>query len=204
LSFVGLILNVIYFDFFTALGLRERYRIEFIDIGRIGGFQLNPNRLGHLFALVPFANKDILKLSARKFRILLVLSGVAVLLSGGRVSMAMFAIGLIFTYLQAVGRVDYKVLVSLIIAIPFTILLADYGFQELGLFSEPRGDGKFSTSFRVILLSEGFKLAVENFPFGTGLASFGTPFALDVGVYEETGIRGMFFLNQGTALFDNN
>src|SRR5690606_20225425 len=107
-------------------------------------------------------------------------------------------------YLQAVGRVDYKVLVSLIIAIPFTILLADYGFQELGLFSEPRGDGQFSTSFRVILLSEGFKLAVENFPFGTGLASFGTPFALDVGVYEETGIRGMFFLNQGTALFDNN
>lgn len=204
ISFVGLLFNIVSPDFFFGdLRVRERYRFEYLDLARMGGFQLNPNRLGHLFALIAFTNKDMLKVSKRTFRILLIMGAVGVLLSGGRVSMAMYALGLGFLFLQSRDKIDSKFISLTVIVIPLFLYVAFYGLAQLGLLTS-LSDEVMRVSFRLLLLTEGIKLGIENFPIGTGLATYGTPFALDAGVYEQTRIGSTFFLEQATALFDNN
>lgn len=205
-SIIGAVFNLIAPDFFHKLGLAERYRLEGLSVARIGGLQLNANRLGRLLALIPLVGPHVLNIRTRNFILLLFICAILLYFTGSRVSQALFVIGSAYYWVINMKHNQIRKAMLLIVGAPILVAALLIGSQNLRLDELDSTEivGEEAPAFRVVLLLEGAKLAASNFPIGTGLATYGTPFAQSSSVYEETSISDTFFFNQGVALYDNN
>jgi hypothetical protein len=205
LAMAGAVLNLMFPGMFLDHGLKETTEGQLLATQRVGGFQLNPNRLGHTFALVPFTGARFFWKSRFCFRVVLLLSFVFMLLTGSTSSLVMFALG-ISTIMMNSRMSGGRKLATGLAVIPALLVLIGYGINEmrLDLWGGAQAVGQDSPVFRVLLVVEGARLAIQHFPFGAGLATYATPFAMDVGVYEQTAIYGTFFFSNETGLFDSN
>ena len=204
ISIVGALLNLIWSNLFFDLGLKEVVRMEVFSVPRIGGFQLNPNRLGRILALTSLLNASILRCSKKAYVSLLLISFIVLVFTGSRVSLALFMLGIIYQLMKYFDKAFIRGLFIAVIVVPVFVGGLFLGVKELRVNSLGDGIGEDSPVFRVLLVTEGGRLALDNFPFGTGLASYATPFADDVGVYQDTVIGATFFFNKGAGLFDSN
>jgi len=206
ISIFGAVLNLVWPGFFVDLGLREAIRMESFSIPRIGGFQLNPNRLGRIMALIPLVGPGILRCSRPTYRLLLATGFILVLATGSRVSIALFVVGLAYHFISSIRSVSFRRLTISMLVLPLLLAVAFIGVKEMRIdkFGGSATVGEQAPIFRILLLAEGTRLAVRNFPIGSGLATYATPFAKDAGVYEETAISDTFFLSRGSGLFDSN
>jgi len=205
ISLVGAALNLLWPSAFFEFGLRETYRLEGTLLPRIGGFQLNPNRLGRIMALIPLAGPAVLRCSSKTFAWLMILAFIIVVLTGSRVSLALFVMGVLYRLLMSQPSATLRRWLVGLVGLPILLAIAAIGIAQLRVGSLGGAvTGDAAPVFRMVLVAEGARLAAQNFPFGTGLATFATPFATDAGVYEDTVIGETFFLARGTGLFDSN
>ncbi|USA42143.1 hypothetical protein NCG89_11485 [Spongiibacter taiwanensis] len=200
ITFIGVVMNILNPQVFLHLGLNEKIREEFTSINRVGGFQLNANRVAHLFALLSFASAEMLGMRKKLYFVLLIFAAVGLVFTGGRLGMALFVIGLSLKVLSAY-KSNIRIVIWFLVS-PVFAYIAFYGasiifFGEEGL----KNDIGY---FRLFLLTEGGRLALDYFPFGSGLGTYGTKFAYDVGVYQETRVADTFFYRADTALYDCN
>lgn len=200
LTLLGLALNIAAPGVFLQWGLNEKIREEFTSFNRMGGFQLNANRVAHLLALIAFASAEMLKVKPKTYWILLLLSALGLIFTGGRLGMAIFAMGLALKLLSKY-KTDIRILLIVLIS-PFFAYIAYYA--ALIIMGGEDGLQNDIGYFRLFMLFEGSKLAADYFPFGSGLGTFGTKFAYDVGVYQETRVADTFFYRMDTALYDCN
>lgn len=204
LSVLGVFLNILMPDYFQQAGLMDRSRDLLLEIDRVGGFQLNPNRLSHLIALLPLVSRASLRASGKVYFVLLVVSFLIIAATGGRVGLALFAMSCgIRLYISSkdMAKTAYSVFVFPLVTL-FVLIYFGNQFLFESVFGRESELGL--GTFRLLLLVEAFKLAIDYFPFGSGAATYGTIFAYDVGVYQETAIASTFFYKADTALYDNN
>lgn len=208
LSLLGAFLNIVFPEIFTVAGDRTDYvaltQYFGFNLEAARGFQLNENKLSRVFLLgsIFFIFFSAANTKIRHASIALCVFGL--IMTGSKVALGLIILILIGGQLNSIKRNVFFYLIALCIGIGGIYLF----YQGLGMLRiEKIGQaltGDSAPIFRVTLMVEGLKLLIENFPFGTGLSTFGTPFAVNEQIYNTTAIAETFFYNRGSALLDNN
>lgn len=202
----GALANAVAPEVFYQLGAKEHFRDSVFGLPRLSGFQLNPNRLGRTLALIALLPLGALRLTRGHERALLVAAAAVVYLTGSRTGLALFGLGVAIRIVLSVNDARLRRWVAVATLVPVTIAIGAFGVSAARLSNLGAGAvvGEEAPVFRAVLLLEGVRLSIKHFPFGSGLATFGTPFAMNSDVYRETAISSTFFFNKDTALFDSN
>lgn len=201
LTLIGGILSFILPGIFSAFLDHNRYSGSGIwGLSQPIGFQLNPNKLSRNLSLIVVLSPALLNMSKFNYRCLYLSSLFLIILSGSRSALAIFALlsvfNLAFNYPKEIRLITKSIIFPLtllsIVLVAFTAMrLSNLGGADL--------TGENAPVFRAILLYDGFTLAIDNFPFGAGLATFGTPLSLDQVTYDKLLTGQTFFFERGTV-----
>ena len=207
LVLLGGVLNVAQPGLFQALGSIERdYGSGFAGLPTALGFQLAPNRLSRLLAALPLITAVQLGVSRRTYLAILAVALFVILASGGRLALLVFMLLVALRSVYQIRAGEQRRLAFTVFVPTVLLAIALIGYEALGLNNLDTGalTGDDAPIFRIILLIDGLTLAREYFPFGAGLATFGTPYSLDQSIYASLLSGQTFFLRRGTGMFDNN
>jgi len=168
-----------------------------LDRSDLVGFQLNVNRFGILAALL-FTWYCFL----RPDPLLATLMLICLVMSGSRSGVLMLILFVGYFSVRGSNRNITVSLIAFVFAcLPIGFLLRDalmlgVEFMRQSLMVE-------TGYIRTIMLMHGSKLAVENFPFGTGGGTFGSPLSLGSAVYHEIGIAQLPTVLEGHGINDS-
>lgn len=207
LVLLGGVLSLALPSMFREIGAIERnFGNGFMGLPTALGFQLSPNRLSRMLAVLPLITAVQLGVSRRIYILILTVALFIILASEGRIALLIFMLLIalrIFFHVRSGGQ---RLLAFASCLPPILLAVAVIGYEALRLQNLSSGalTGEGAPIFRIILLIDGLTLAREYFPFGAGLATFGTPFSLDQNTYAALLTGHTFFLERATGLFDNN
>jgi hypothetical protein len=194
-----------YYDFFDV---KLDYRANEL-LPRVSGFQFNPNNFGMTIVLGLLVNAGFFE-RLRPFNVLVTFVCIAlVVLSGSRVALGvLFLIFTIFYIFRSGASATSGVVRGLAIvtlSLPALILLYDSWFVSATLENLSSISSVNDTSYiRGIMLYEGFGSAVKNFPFGWGLATFGSVLSEGSPVYDDLGLGASIFVIEGRGIYDSS
>lgn len=207
-SVLGILFNIVLGDYYyTIFDVRERSRGILI---RLSGFQLSPNTLGMIFCFFYFYSLMFLK--GNKKILWVSVSIVAVLFSGGRTALMLLII-LHFTY-QLYHGLSAKAIFSLIFPIILVVIFFLLQGDAVTEVNEQVGRLENATEsgyMRAVMIYGGFMIATNEFPFGGGLASFGTPLSYASDIYKDYGLTSVKGIREfiggdlgSTGIYDSN
>lgn len=169
-----------------------------LDVSRIVGFELNPNRFAAISCVLAF----YFYIQNKKLLIPLILFG-SLILSGSRSFVITFFVVGYYIYSLANNRKLFSFrLFLLAVALATTaIFFADRSLADIGkVEATVAGDQKY---IRAAMLYSGATLALKYFPFGTGGGTFGSPLSLGSKVYSEVGIASWPSVITGSGIHDS-
>lgn len=207
LTISGLILSFILQESFTSFfELVPVYRYGFV---RSPGFQLEINHVAvtlslyYLYYLFIVQGND----NIRNYIIITFFYIILVFFTGSRTVLIVIPISFVFIFKNKRNiYIKYFLAVGAVIAtlsIYFTLKdseLYKISTQNLADTLDVEDGGYI----RGIMIYHGVNLALDNFPFGTGAASFGTVMSEGSPVYSKLGLDKMSFFIEMTGVFDSN
>ncbi len=213
--------SILYFLFiFTLLGVTvhiliqenlNHFFLQKVDyrsgLLRIGGFQGSPNLLGltlGLFYLFFILNKKI------SFSIMIfatMIFTVLIFITGSRSGLIPILIGIIFYYLSL--NTKYKIymlpIISfLLITFLYMVFSTDILNKTINNISTLNNNVVDSGYIRGIMIYYGFSLFLDNFPFGTGAATFGSVLSEGSIIYNQLGLSNRSFFINMSGVYDSN
>lgn len=207
-SIVGAVLQLTTPNLFIDIFTPSEQMIRVTDRGdfRLWGFQRNPNRIGILFsflAILLIMKKEIVK-NYNSYIVLLTLSIVIVVLSGSRSAILFLAFALIFSEIKIKKKVFFASILTIVL---FVSGVLDYVSRKTASNIETVNEISVDESnyIRWLMIYYGTEIALNNFPVGTGAATFGTAFSYNADVYNEIGIAEVPSVREQTGgVHDSN
>lgn len=193
LHIIGILLNIIVPDYFVALFPSTRYEL---DPTRIGGFLINPNLSASVSMTLALYNRFILQNNK-----LFVLFCFFIFLSA---SVSFFTIFiLLLTYFSIISDKNIKsITLTLFLLITFYLFFEEsiqQRFSALDITLNSAGQ-----YIRVGMLLGGYKLANDNFPFGSGGGTFGSSLSSNTSIsYSQAGLSNWNSIVDSTGVFDS-
>jgi hypothetical protein len=179
-------------------------------ITRVGGLQASPNSLAILLGLVFLASYyrviylPLFSGSMRRFWLFVIFF--LILLTGSRTALLVVFSSLFVKMYFNVNSKKIRLLflsIAIIICILGALTLANsYLFESIKTNLTAISDD--SGYIRGMMIFNGVRLAIENFPFGSGAATFGTPLSTGSIVYEYLGLNRTAFVIEGRGIYDSN
>ena len=195
--FVNIILQESHNQIFNT---RAYYRFGVV---RLEGLFLQANNLGIFLSAVLiylYSSSHRYIFIKYKFAISLVLITLIVL-TGSRAALIVSLSLIMFNYRRN-ARI-FIVVVALIIGV--ILLPNDSAVVEQTIYHWNSLFNSDSTDYiRTIMLVNGYKLMIDNFPFGEGLATYGSVFSKDSETYSRLGIANMYNFEEYKGVFDSN
>lgn len=193
LHILGVIASFIYYDYFFYLR-----NGEVVDRWhRILGLQLNPNALAFFSASLALFFIFVKK----RMALAIILIG-TILWSGSRSALLFFSIAAI--YLGAIeGRLRGKLLIigTLVVMMLGAVMFSQRFVDTLEKTQHAiDGDGLY---VRAAMMAGGYRLAVQNFPFGSGGGTFGSPLGTDMVTYRDASIAHLPKVQDGGGIHDS-
>jgi O-antigen ligase len=204
---IGAIVNIINVNNFNAF-----FNLKTIErslITRINGFQLNSNNLGLTLALgfILVVRDQIILFKLKYLSVLLVL--ILIVLTGSRSAYLLVLFYIIYSLWTS--KVKYYRFFLIFSSIFVGVLLLEtiynsdfYKITERNITDTTSGASSTGGYIRGVIISNGFKLASDNFPFGTGAASYGSVLSENSPVYKELGLSNKLFFQDMTGIYDSN
>lgn len=209
IAFVGAVVNMIwglgYYQFFDV---KLDFRANDL-LPRVSGFHFNPNNFGMTIALGLIALTQFY----RRFSVrnLVIIAGCVCLifLSGSRVALFALLMTLLvhfmFGHEKGAGRTLARLTMIAFLALPLVLILHESwlvsatveNFNSISSVND-------SAYIRGIMLYEGVNSAIHNFPFGWGLATFGSVLSEGSPVYADLGLEASVFLISGRGIYDSS
>ena len=200
----------------VSLGLQETYTsfFELNTIYRYGfvrayGFQLGVNHVAvtlslyYLFFLFLIDKKSDL----RRFSIYTLIFLFLSFFTGSRSVLVVIPIAFLFIFKSKRNfYIKYFLIILAFLSISLSYsLLKDTEFYKITARNfQDTVDMESSNYIRGIMIYYGINIAVENFPIGTGAASFGTVMSEGSPVYAKLGLDKMDFFIEMAGIYDSN
>lgn len=193
-------------SFTTFFDIKPVYRYGFV---RASGFQMEVNHVAvtlslyYLYFVIFKKNENDL----RNFLFITSLFLVTTFLTGSRTVLVVIPIAFFFIYKNK-SSFHLKYFLFILTAVS---VIAAYSFLKTTEFYKITAqnmtdtfEAEDSSYIRGIMIYHGTNLAIENFPFGTGAASFGTVLSEGSPVYSKLGLDKMDFFIDMTGIYDSN
>ncbi len=194
-----------YYSFFNV---KTDYRLGGL-LPRVGGFQLQPNAFAQTLYAFAFALVIVYDGFSKKIVALILTAFAFILLSGSRTGL--FALILVLTAFFVFSRASHvslrfaKVAFLLVFGFLLIVLSSDTWLVEKTLGNFEGISSKDESGYiRGIMLYEGVRGALERFPFGWGLATFGTSMSVDSPVWWDVGLANTRFVLEERGIYDSN
>ncbi len=193
-------------NFTTFFNLNTIYRYGFV---RAYGFQLEVNHVAvtlslyFLYFFFIINNKPDLK----KFFLYSVIFLSLTFFTGSRSVLVVIPIAFLFIFKSKRNfYIKYFLIILAFLSISLSyLLLKDTEFYKITARNfQDTVDMENSSYIRGIMIYYGIELAVDNFPIGTGAASFGTVLSEGSPVYSKLGLDKMDFFIEMTGIYDSN
>jgi hypothetical protein len=207
ISILGFSINLVMQDAFLAM-----FNVKFAEasrggLARIVGFQLKPNDIAFLFALFYayiVANR-IGRWGLHKIALISLTVATLIFLNGSRTALAIFPL---IAYLICKERKMTKI-PMILFGIAVLIILASSSALDYALTETAKNIGEFSRIsqsqyIRAIMIYFGAVLMCQNFPIGTGAATFGSVLSDNSPVYAQLHLLHLPFFQKMEGIYDSN
>ncbi len=204
-SLVGFLINWFFQErFLEWFDTNPMYRNDTL---RIQGFQLKPNDLAlHLSIIYLY----VVLLAKHNYSDLVLLFGSAIFFSliymtGSRTALSIIPLTLI---MYVLFKKKWAVLMAVSIITSIMIIYFNETLIEMIEMTEDNiselSNIESTKYIRGIMIYYGIYLMIDNFPIGTGAATFGTVESKGSPVYDDLGISGMIFFEDMIGVYDSN
>ena len=184
---LGVLASFLFYDFF--FNLQNRDGID--PWRRILGLQLNPNALAFFSASLAVYFLFI----KRRLALAAVLIG-TLIWSGSRSAVLFFSICSMY-----LGWVDGRVRGKAIVFVALIVAGLGAGMSSqrsmVTLEQVDRAINSGGNYVRAAMMAGGYRLALQNFPFGSGGGTFGSPLGTDLPAYEDASIANLPKIQNG-------
>ncbi len=200
----GFLMNVLMQETFSnIMDQRLMYRDGFL---RIIGFQGNPNQLGLTIGLFYLFYLWRRRISLREMLLITLIFSVLIFLTGSRSSLFIIFIGLSYYYLfESVKTKIYLVPVFIFSLVGLLSVLGDSDMLDNTVRNITALENVDESGYiRGIMIVYGFQLFYDNFPIGTGAATFGSVLSVGSHVYDALGLADMSFFLEMRGVYDSN
>ncbi|WP_187287328.1 O-antigen ligase family protein [Kangiella koreensis] len=193
--------------FFKVFNIEENYRGEAL-LPRLVGFFMQPNKLAYVAGFF-FLYFWFMRNHSLTRTVALGLTFVLILLSGSRSTLIVVPI-VIFTSIVFSSRISRGLKVATLATTMIVFALGVFIFKDSWLVSSLVKNVELSASdandhyIRGLMLYNSFVLAYQNFPFGSGVATFGTVFSEASPVYTSLGMSHLPHVREMRGIFDSN
>lgn len=204
ITLIGVVLNLLLGPIFiNALNAQLQYRFGFI---RPVGFQADTFYLGlscaYFYLYYLFKNKEFDKPTI--FIPLTIGFTALFVISSLRTPFAALGLAMFFIFVKSLRGVIVGVSIALIIVVP---LMMTQGLDDIIQLTQDDLEGitdPDSQYMRGMIMYFSVVLAVENFPVGTGAATYGTILSKGGPVYDYLGLSTFYSVIEGEGIFDSN
>lgn len=189
----GAIASYIFYDFFFHLRGADNWD----GTRRILGLQLNPNALAFFSASLA-----LFFIFIRRRSILAILLMAILLWSGSRSALIFFLVASIYLgWIEGRTRGKLAILVAVLVGSLGATIYSESILNTL----EKINNTVFSDGLyvRAAMLVGGYRLALENFPFGSGGGTFGSPLGTDMAAYRDASIAYLPKVQDGGGIHDS-
>lgn len=204
-SLLGFLMNWIFQErFLEIFGVSPMYRNNIL---RIQGFQIKPNDLALHLSII-YLYVVLLTKYSHSASFLLLTSVVffsLIYMTGSRTALSIIPLTLLMYILF-----KKKWAVLLAVSVAATIMMVYFSGALIDMI-EMTGDNinelrniEDTKYIRGIMIYYGAKLMMDNFPIGTGSATFGTVESKGSPVYDSLGLSGMNFFEDMIGVYDSN
>jgi hypothetical protein len=208
ITLLGILVNLFLgSSYYSIVGVTEIYRSELLP--RIIGFQFNANLLSLVLSVSYIYISLALKTTTRKF--IFITSGftILILLTGSRSALVVFPIvAYIFFMAKEDIRRVFKIAISIFITLIFLSILFYLRDSDIFLKTSENislmTDAEDTLYIRAIMIYYSFILAEEYFPFGAGVATFGSVLSQNSVIYQKLGIAHLHFFEEMEGVYDSN
>lgn len=172
---------------------------------RMEGLQRNANALGVFFAfytVLLIFQKEYLKNKSLR---IIAISGcvLIIILTGSRSALLFVLIGVLFTNLALYKKVSIGLMILFLLILTGTLEnLQTKTARNIENVTELSANE--SRYIRWLMSYYGTELALNNFPIGTGAATFGTALSHESPIYHEVGIADLPTVSGGGGIHDSN
>ena len=193
LHILGAIASYIFYDFFFLL----RSGDDVNRLHRILGLQLNPNALAFFSASLA-----LFFIFVRRGPIFAVLLIAIMLWSGSRSALIFFLVASIYLgWIEGRMRGKLVILAAVLVGALGATMYSDRSVDTLEKADNAiTGDGLY---VRAAMLVGGYRLALQNFPFGSGGGTFGSPLGTDMATYRDASIAHLPKVQDGSGIHDS-
>ncbi len=176
------------------------------DVIRLVGIQAHTGTLGFVFSL--FSVYVLFKFKRENYLwyILFLLCVALVLLTSVRTAMLAFPIVLLWLFKDSLKQASFLI----VLLIPALIMFSKTKYADELVYITQQNiemsieDPQKSAYIRGMMLYFSFELANENFPIGTGAATFGSVRSDDSNVYAYLGVHNSRFFIEKDGIYDSN
>lgn len=203
-TITGFLLNILMQETFTNItDQRIHYRDDFL---RISGFQVNPNSLGLTIGLFYLFYLWRRRISLSEMLLITLIFSILIFLTGSRSSLFIIFIGLSYYYLfESFKTKIYLVPVFIFSLIGLLSVLGDSDMLDNTVRNITALENVDESGYiRGIMIFYGFQLFYDNFPIGTGAATFGSVLSVGSHVYDTLGLADKSFFLEMSGVYDSN
>lgn len=206
-SLVGALINMANpQNFNSVFGI---YELERSFLVRLAGFEFHPNKLGFLFFVVfVLINSSVIKVRSYK-QILNAFIILIIFFTGSRTTYLLLLITILYNlwFMRTLYHKALIVAVFSVTALVFYSSIKENDFVKItqqNITNSLTSDANDSHYVRGIMIYNGGRLFIENFPIGTGVSTYGSQMSANSVVYDDLGVSELSFFREMTGVYDSN
>lgn len=204
ITIIGITINILLQTGFSGYSFEKTtFRTGMLNIM---GFQYSTINLGLTLGIFYLYSIFKVNSSIKHFFLNTLFFVGLILLTGSRAPLVIIPVGIFFYFIQRkpIEKVTVLILMSFVllafIVWPYSAEIIDRTINNIRLTIVP-GE---ATYIRGTMLRNGFELFINNFPFGTGVATFGSALSEGSRVYNALGLNSTENFITMTGVYDSN